>query len=129
KFNDGSLAKFSVENEGVDSQNAEQQITKFVKEAEAELNKGNAFDMFDLGSLYKDKDGNIAFKMTGKGAATDDQPAEVKKAEPAKKTTKAADDKKEKADEEAKKKAAEEEKKKTDASAKAAEEKKKSQVE
>ena len=48
KFNDGALAKFISEKDGVDVQNAQNQVAKFVREVEAELAKGNSFDIFQL---------------------------------------------------------------------------------
>jgi hypothetical protein len=90
KFNDGALAKFIAEKEGTEEQEAQNQVAKFVREIEAELGKGNSYDMFEFGSFSKDKDGNVAFTMDAKGATLpDDKPAETKpaakKAEPVKK--------------------------------------------
>ncbi|MBI3133100.1 MAG: SPOR domain-containing protein [Bacteroidetes bacterium] len=61
KFNDGALAKFIVEKEGIDQQAAQNQIAKFVREIEAELGKGNSFDIFQFGKFSKKKDGTIEF--------------------------------------------------------------------
>lgn len=100
KFNDGALAKFIAEKEGTDEQAAQNQIAKFVREIEAELGKGNSYDMFEFGSFSKDKDGNVEFKMDAKGAITGDGAAASKAPASAKKTeTKAPTKEKPKAEE------------------------------
>ena len=78
KFNDGALAKFISEQEGIDAQNAQNQVAKFVREIEAELGKGNSYDMFEFGSFKKEADGTISFEMDAKGAVvTDGTPTAV----------------------------------------------------
>lgn len=89
KFNDGALAKFISDKEGTDVQAAQNQIAKFVREIEAELGKGNSYDMFEFGSFKKDKDGNVEFAMDPKGAIINEGAPAPKTSEPAKK----ADDK------------------------------------
>jgi len=61
KFNDGALAKHISAKEGIDLQDAQNQIAKFVREIEAELAKGNSFDMFELGNFTKNKEGVVEF--------------------------------------------------------------------
>ena len=68
KFNDGALAKYIAEKEGLDVQASQNQVAKFVREIEAELAKGNGYDMFEFGSFKKGKDGNVEFEMHEKGA-------------------------------------------------------------
>lgn len=90
KFNDGSLARFIAEKENIDEQESQNKVAKFVREIEAELGKGNSYDMFEFGSFYKNKDNEVDFDMHG-SAAIPTQPEEKK--EPvvdAKKTTKPA---------------------------------------
>lgn len=65
KFNDGALAKFISEKDGVDVQNAQNQVAKFVREVEAELAKGNSFDIFQFGKFQKKSDGTIDFIHEG----------------------------------------------------------------
>lgn len=123
KFNDGTLAKFIAEKEGIDEQAALNTIAKFVREIETELNKGNSYDVFQFGKFFKDKDGKIDFTMEGEGIKKEVQ----KETAPAKKvdsaeTGKKVDDKKaEKEKKEAEKKAIEDKKA---ADKKAADEKK-----
>lgn len=63
KFNDGSLARFIAEKEGIDKQEAENKIAKFIREIEAELGKGNRYEIFEFGSFFNNKDGKIDFEM------------------------------------------------------------------
>lgn len=68
KFNDGSLAKFIAEKEGIEQQEAQNKVAKFVREIEAELGKGNSYDMFEFGRFVKNSDGDVDFEMTNDGA-------------------------------------------------------------
>jgi len=61
KFNDGTLAKYIAQKEGTDQQAAQNQIAKFIREIEAELGKGNSYDMFQFGKFEKNKKGEIEF--------------------------------------------------------------------
>ncbi|MBK9192630.1 MAG: SPOR domain-containing protein [Crocinitomicaceae bacterium] len=61
KFNDGALAKFISEKDGIDKQTAQNQVAKFVREIEAELAKGNSFDIFQFGKFQKNAKGDIEF--------------------------------------------------------------------
>lgn len=128
KFNDGSLANYIADKEGIDKQEAQNQIAKFVREIEAELGKGNTYDVYEFGKFFKNKDGHVDFEMAG------NEPPETKKADGKSKETKAATpaptaEKPEKKEEPKKKKPAEKKKtaepaKKTVAPKKATEKKK-----
>ena len=63
KFNDGSLARFIAEKEGIEEQEAQNKVAKFVREIEAEVGKGNSYDMFEFGHFFKNKDAEVDFKM------------------------------------------------------------------
>lgn len=65
KFNDGSFARYIAEKEGIDEQEAQNKVAKFVREIEAELGKGNSYDMFEFGKFFKTSDGQVDFKMAG----------------------------------------------------------------
>jgi nucleoid DNA-binding protein len=65
KFNDGALAKYIAQKEGIDQQNAQNQIAKFVREIEAELGKGNSFGIFQLGKFIKNEKGEVEFIHEG----------------------------------------------------------------
>ena len=64
KFNDGSLARYLAENEGVELQEAQNKVAKFVREIEAQIGKGEAYDMFEFGKFFKDETGDIKFEMS-----------------------------------------------------------------
>lgn len=64
KFNDGSLARYLAENEGVELQEAQNKVAKFVREIEAQIGKGEAYDMFEFGKFFKDATGDIKFEMS-----------------------------------------------------------------
>jgi len=90
KFNDGTLAKYIAQTEGTDQQAAQNQIAKFIREIEAEIGKGNSFDMFQFGKFVKNKKGDVEFIQEG----TPIQPtAEVKKTTPLKEVMKAEEKK------------------------------------
>lgn len=61
KFNDGKLVQFIVENSNMDEQEALNFISKYVREINAQLDKGESYDMFEFGSFTKNKDGKIVF--------------------------------------------------------------------
>ena len=61
KTDDGKLAEFIVETEGVDLQDAQNTIAKFIREMETNLSKGESFDIFQFGSFFKNEDGEIEF--------------------------------------------------------------------
>ncbi|SFT90993.1 Sporulation related domain-containing protein [Lishizhenia tianjinensis] len=61
KFNDGKLVNFIVENSNMDEQEALNFISKYVREINAQLDKGESYDMFEFGSFTKNKDGKIVF--------------------------------------------------------------------
>lgn len=59
---DGKLADFIVETEGIDRQDAQNTIAKFIREMEAKLSKGESFDIFEFGSFSKNETGEIEFQ-------------------------------------------------------------------
>ncbi len=61
KTDDGKLAEFIVETEGIDLQDAQNTIAKFIREMETNLSKGESFDIFQFGSFFKNEDGEIEF--------------------------------------------------------------------
>jgi len=63
KFNDGGFARYISEKEGIDVQEAQNKVAKFIREIEAELGKGNSYDMFEFGKFFKTGAGEVDFKM------------------------------------------------------------------
>jgi nucleoid DNA-binding protein len=97
KFNDGSLAKFIAEKENVDVQEAQNMVAKFVREIEAELGKGNSYDVFEFGKFDKTADGEITFIMEEAKSSIASEP--VKEVKPEKKEKKKEEKKAAKTDE------------------------------
>jgi sulfur relay (sulfurtransferase) DsrC/TusE family protein len=64
KFNDGSLARYLAEKEGVELQEAQNKVAKFVREIEAQIGKGEAYNMFEFGKFFKDETGDVKFEMS-----------------------------------------------------------------
>lgn len=61
KHNDGRLAKFISEKEGMSELDAANLIAKYVREIEAKINVGDSYDMFQFGSFSKNTSGDIEF--------------------------------------------------------------------
>ncbi len=62
KTDDGKLANYIAETEGIDPQDAQNTIAKFIREMEVNLNKGESFDIFQFGSFSKNEMGEIEFQ-------------------------------------------------------------------
>jgi hypothetical protein len=61
KTDDGKLASYISETEGVDPQDAQNTIARFIREIEFNLNKGESFDIFEFGSFTKNENGVVEF--------------------------------------------------------------------
>jgi hypothetical protein len=61
KHDDGNLAKFIAEKEGIDLNDAKNIIARYVREIESKLNVGDTYDMFRFGSFSKNADGDVEF--------------------------------------------------------------------
>jgi hypothetical protein len=68
KFDDGKLAGHIAKTEGMDAQDAENMIAKFIRKIQAELDKGESFDIFEFGSFFKNKDGEVEFQTDYKNS-------------------------------------------------------------
>ena len=67
KTDDGKLVDFIVETEGIDPQDAQNTVAKFIREMETSLSKGESFDIFNFGSFFKNEAEEIEFKSSMKG--------------------------------------------------------------
>jgi len=63
KFDDGILATFIAEKEGIDKVEAKNMVSKFVREIEAELDKGESYDIYQFGKITKGEKGDLIFDM------------------------------------------------------------------
>jgi cell division protein FtsN len=65
KFDDGKLATHISEREGMTKQDATNLISKYVREIEATLNRGETYDMYQFGKFLKGSDGQVTFQSWG----------------------------------------------------------------
>ncbi len=77
KTDDGKLVDFIVETEGIDPQDAQNTVAKFIREMETSLSKGDSFDIFNFGSFFKNDSGEIEFKSSMKGKNNEGQTSET----------------------------------------------------
>ncbi len=63
KYDDKVLAKFIAEKENIDLQEAQNRVSRFVKEIDSELSKGETYAIFQFGKLSKTENGSIVFVM------------------------------------------------------------------
>lgn len=61
KFNDGKLIALLVANSTMDEQEATNMVAKYVRDIQIQLDKGDSYDIFGLGSFSKEQDGTIVF--------------------------------------------------------------------
>ncbi|MDG1333128.1 MAG: SPOR domain-containing protein [Crocinitomicaceae bacterium] len=62
QHDDGKLAAFIAENDGIDEADAKNMVAKYVREIKAELDKGESYSMFELGTFKKKDDGDVEFE-------------------------------------------------------------------
>ena len=76
-FNDGALANFIASEEKIEKAEAQNKVAKFTSEIKSVIDKGDTYDIFQFGTIFKNKNGETAFEM----AASNSDKA-VKKAAP-----------------------------------------------
>ncbi len=90
KHDDGNLAKYISEKEGIDINDAKNLIAKYVREIQAEVDKGDKYSMYQFGSFSK-VDGEIVFEQWSAGnesssveetAAASEEPKAEEKIQP-----------------------------------------------
>lgn len=62
-FNDGALSSFIASAEGIDKTEAQNKVAKFTSEIKQTVDKGETYDIFEFGTIFKDKNGDMAFEM------------------------------------------------------------------
>lgn len=65
KYDDGKLAAYISEKEGMSENDAKNLIAKYVREIHARLDQGQTYDMFKFGRFFKNKDGDVDFESWG----------------------------------------------------------------
>ncbi len=73
KHDDGNLARYISEKEGMDINDAKNMIAKFVREVMAELDKGETYDMYQFGKFQKVA-GEIEFEQWSESSASTETP-------------------------------------------------------
>jgi cell division septation protein DedD/nucleoid DNA-binding protein len=76
KYDDGKLATYISEKEGFELNDAKNLISKYVRDVQAVLDRGESYDMFQFGTFLKDKSGDVIFRNWDGS-----MPSEVKKDE------------------------------------------------
>lgn len=62
QHDDGKLAAFIAQKDGIEEADAKNMVAKYVREIKSELDKGETYSMFNLGTFVKKDDGDIEFK-------------------------------------------------------------------
>jgi hypothetical protein len=75
KFNDGKLVALIVANSTMDAQDASNMVAKYIRDIQIQLDKGESYDIFGLGSFQKDKGGSAIF--TGNVNSSNKKEAEI----------------------------------------------------
>lgn len=75
KFNDGKLVALIVANSTMDAQDASNMVAKYIRDIQIQLDKGESYDIFGLGSFRKDKGGSAIF--TGNINSSNKKEAEI----------------------------------------------------
>ncbi|MFD1552321.1 hypothetical protein DNU06_11190 [Putridiphycobacter roseus] len=69
-FNDGALADYIAQEDNIDKTEAQNKVAKFTRDIKAKLDKGESYDIFEFGNIFKNANGEISFEM----AATKETP-------------------------------------------------------
>lgn len=62
KYDDGKLAAYISEKEGMPENDAKNLIAKYVRDIQTKLDQGHSYDMFQFGRFLKNKDGDVDFE-------------------------------------------------------------------
>jgi len=79
KFNDGALAKFIAQQEGVLEQDALNRVAKLVREIEADVSKGTPYEIFGFGKFTRKAGADVEFELTSGDAIAQSGVAESTK--------------------------------------------------
>lgn len=72
QHDNGKLAEYIADKDGIEEADAKNIVAKFVREIKAELDKGETYAMFELGEFVKKDDGDIEFTHWSNLNNTDD---------------------------------------------------------
>lgn len=71
KFDDGKLSTYISEKSGKTRQDATNLIAKYVRDIQAVLNSGEKYDIYQLGSFFKQANGQITFEQWDKKVSSE----------------------------------------------------------
>lgn len=63
KFDDGKLSKHIAEREGWEENEAKNLIAKYVREVRTKLDQGETYDIYQVGSFFKNEEGDVDFRI------------------------------------------------------------------
>lgn len=61
-YNDGKLDDLIVSESNMELQEAQNMIAKYIRDIQVQIDKGESYDIFELGRFYKNDDGDIEFE-------------------------------------------------------------------
>jgi hypothetical protein len=61
-YNDGKLDDLIVSESNMELQEAQNMIAKYIRDIQVEIDKGESYDIFELGRFFKNQDGDIEFE-------------------------------------------------------------------
>ena len=61
QHDDGKLAAFVAENDGLEEADARIMVGRYVREIQSTLSKGESYSMFHLGTFVKSEDGDVEY--------------------------------------------------------------------
>lgn len=61
-YNDGKLDDLIVSESNMELQEAQNMIAKYIRDIQVQIDKGESYDIFELGRFYKNQDGDIEFE-------------------------------------------------------------------
>lgn len=73
QHDDGKLAAFISEKDGIDEADAKNMVAKYVRDIKSQLDKGETYTMFQLGEFAKADDGDIEFTDWSNLGANDEK--------------------------------------------------------
>ena len=61
-YNDGKLDDLIVSESNMELQEAQNMIAKYIRDIQVQIDKGESYDIFELGRFFKNQDGDIEFE-------------------------------------------------------------------
>ena len=78
-YNDGKLDDLIVSESNMELQEAQNMIAKYIRDIQVQIDKGESYDIFELGRFYKNEDGDIEFEGNLKNGPSSESKKESSK--------------------------------------------------